>query len=363
MKIINVVGARPNFMKIAPLIRAMNDRKDRIEHLLVHTGQHYDKSMSDDFFVQLGIPDPDINLEVGSASHAVQTASIMVAFEKVLLEHKPDLIVVVGDVNSTIACALVAVKLGVKVAHVEAGLRSFDRTMPEEINRILTDAISDLLFTTEESGNENLKREGIPKEKIHFVGNVMIDTLVHCLQTMPDGLPYPDLRENEYAVITLHRPSNVDHPDILRNILNAFKEISRNLKLLIPLHPRTRKNIEEFGLGEELMDIAQNANVIGPIGYMEMLRLVKNSRMVITDSGGIQEETTYLGVPCITMRENTERPSTITLGTNILVGSDTRKLLQVVERVMLDSHKKGLVPPLWDGKASVRIIDNILFAI
>jgi len=363
MKIINVVGARPNFMKIAPLIRAMNDRKDRIEHLLVHTGQHYDKSMSDDFFVQLGIPDPDINLEVGSASHAVQTASIMVAFEKVLLEHKPDLIVVVGDVNSTIACALVAVKLGVKVAHVEAGLRSFDRTMPEEINRILTDAISDLLFTTEESGNENLKREGIPEEKIHFVGNVMIDTLVHCLQTMPDGLPYPDLRENEYAVITLHRPSNVDHPDILRNILNAFKEISRNLKLLIPLHPRTRKNIEEFGLGEELMDIAQNANVIGPIGYMEMLRLVKNSRMVITDSGGIQEETTYLGVPCITMRENTERPSTITLGTNILVGSDTRKLLQVVERVMLDSHKKGLVPPLWDGKASVRIIDNILFAI
>ncbi len=363
MKIINVVGARPNFMKIAPLIRAMNDRKDRIKHLLVHTGQHYDKSMSDDFFVQLGIPDPDINLEVGSASHAVQTASIMVAFEKVLLEHKPDLIVVVGDVNSTIACALVAVKLGVKVAHVEAGLRSFDRAMPEEINRILTDAISDLLFTTEESGNENLKREGIPKEKIHFVGNVMIDTLVHCLQTMPDGLPYPDLRENEYAVITLHRPSNVDHPDILRNILNAFKEISRSLKLLIPLHPRTRKNIEEFGLGEELMDIAQNANVTGPIGYMEMLKLVKNSRMVITDSGGIQEETTYLGVPCITMRENTERPSTITLGTNILVGSDTGKLLSAVEQVKLNSLNKGIIPPLWDGKASTRIVEYLIASI
>jgi len=235
--------------------------------------------------------------------------------------------------------------------------------MPEEINRILTDAISDLLFTTEESGNENLKREGIPKEKIHFVGNVMIDTLVHCLQTMPDGLPYPDLRENEYAVITLHRPSNVDHPDILRNILNAFKEISRSLKLLIPLHPRTRKNIEEFGLGEELMDIAQNANVTGPIGYMEMLKLVKNSRMVITDSGGIQEETTYLGVPCITMRENTERPSTITLGTNILVGSDTGKLLSAVEQVKLNSLNKGIIPPLWDGKASTRIVEYLIASI
>jgi UDP-N-acetylglucosamine 2-epimerase (non-hydrolysing) len=362
MKIVNVVGARPNFMKIAPLIRAMNARKDCIEHLLVHTGQHYDKSMSDDFFVQLGIPDPDINLEVGSASHAEQTANIMVAFEKVLLEHKPDLIVVVGDVNSTIACALVASKLGVKVAHVEAGLRSFDRTMPEEINRILTDAISDMLFITEESGNENLKREGIPEEKIHFVGNVMIDNLIHCLGTMPDGLPYPELKEKEYAVITLHRPSNVDHPDILKDILKAFQDISKRLKLVIPLHPRTRKNIQDFGLGNELQSIAETAIVTGPIGYLEMLRLVKNCRMVITDSGGIQEETTYLGVPCVTMRENTERPSTIILGTNILVGSDTEKLLRTVEQVMADSHKKGVVPPLWDGKASIRIVERLIMA-
>ncbi len=363
MKIINVVGARPNFMKIAPLIRAMNARKDCIEHLLVHTGQHYDKSMSDDFFVQLGIPDPDINLEVGSASHAEQTANIMVAFEKVLLKHKPDLIVVVGDVNSTIACALVAAKLGVKVAHVEAGLRSFDRTMPEEINRVLTDAISDMLFTTEESGNENLRREGILEEKIHFVGNVMIDTLIHCLGAMPDGLPFPELREKEYAVVTLHRPSNVDDPDILKGILGAFHDISKRLKLVIPLHPRTRKNILEFGLGNELQSIAEASVVTGPIGYLQMLSLVKNSRMVITDSGGIQEETTYLGIPCITMRENTERPSTIVIGTNILVGSDTGKLLRMVEQVMLDSHKKGIVPPLWDGRASDRIIDSILSVI
>jgi UDP-N-acetylglucosamine 2-epimerase (non-hydrolysing) len=360
MKIVNVVGARPNFMKIAPLIRAMNARKDCIEQLLVHTGQHYDKGMSEDFFVQLGIPDPDINLEVGSASHAEQTANIMVAFEKVILEHKPDLILVVGDVNSTIACALVASKLGVKVAHVEAGLRSFDRTMPEEINRILTDAISDMLFTTEESGNENLKREGIPKEKIHFVGNVMIDTLIHCLANIPHGLPYPDLKEKEYAVITLHRPSNVDHPDTLKGILKAFLDISKKTRLVIPLHPRTRKNIQEFGLGDEFLSLAEDAIVTGPIGYLEMLRLVKNCRMVITDSGGIQEETTYLRVPCITMRENTERPSTITLGTNMLVGSNTGKLLRAVEQVMLNSHKKGMIPPLWDGRASIRVIETIL---
>lgn len=360
MKIINVVGARPNFMKIAPLIRAMEARKDRIEHLLVHTGQHYDQSMSDDFFTQLGIPDPDINLGVGSASHAEQTAKIMMAFEQVLLEHKPDMLVVVGDVNSTIACALVAAKLGVKVAHVEAGLRSFDRTMPEEINRILTDAISDMLFTTEESGNENLKREGIPEEKIHFVGNVMIDTLVHCLAIMPEGLPYTDLKEKEYAVITLHRPSNVDNPLILKSILTAFTDISKSMRLVIPLHPRTKKSIQDFGLANELLAIADNAIVTGPVGYIDMLRLVKNCRMVITDSGGIQEETTYLGVPCITMRENTERPSTITLGTNMLVGSDTGKLLHAVEQVMLDSHKKGVIPPLWDGKASVRIVERLI---
>jgi len=360
MKILNVVGARPNFMKIAPLIRAMNARKDRIEHLLVHTGQHYDKSMSDDFFTQLGIPQPDVNLGIGSASHAQQTAKILTAFESVLVEHNPDMVVVVGDVNSTMACALVAAKSGVKVAHVEAGLRSFDRTMPEEINRILTDALSDLLFTTEEAGNENLRREGIPQEKIFFVGNVMIDTLVHCLAAMPPGPPHPGLEKKEYAVITLHRPSNVDHPETLKGMLRAFQDISKNLKLVIPLHPRTRANIERFGLSDALRTLEENAVVTGPVGYVDMLRLVKDSRMVITDSGGIQEETTYLGVPCITLRANTERPSTVTLGTNTLVGSDTGKLLRAVERVMLDSHARGTIPPLWDGHASERIVEHLL---
>ncbi|MBP8651916.1 MAG: UDP-N-acetylglucosamine 2-epimerase (non-hydrolyzing) [Pseudomonadota bacterium] len=360
MKILNVVGARPNFMKIAPLIRDMNARKDRIEHLLVHTGQHYDKSMSDDFFVQLGIPQPDVNLGIGSASHAQQTAKILTAFESVLVEHNPDMVVVVGDVNSTMACALVAAKSGVKVAHVEAGLRSFDRTMPEEINRILTDALSDLLFTTEEAGNENLRREGIPREKIFFVGNVMIDTLVHCLAAMPPGPPHPGLEKKEYAVITLHRPSNVDHPETLKGMLRAFQDISKNLKLVIPLHPRTRANIERFGLSDALRALEENAVVTGPAGYVDMLRLVKDSRMVITDSGGIQEETTYLGVPCITLRANTERPSTVTLGTNTLVGSDTGKLLRAVERVMLDSHARGTIPPLWDGHASERIVEHLL---
>ena len=360
MKIRNVGGARPNFMKIAPRIRDMKERNDRIEHLLVHTGQHYDKSMSDDFFVQLGIPQPDVNLGIGSASHAQQTAKILTAFESVLVEHNPDMVVVVGDVNSTMACALVAAKSGVKVAHVEAGLRSFDRTMPEEINRILTDALSDLLFTTEEAGNENLRREGIPQEKIFFVGNVMIDTLVHCLAAMPPGPPHPGLEKKEYAVITLHRPSNVDHPETLKGMLRAFQDISKNLKLVIPLHPRTRANIERFGLSDALRALEENAVVTGPAGYVDMLRLVKDSRMVITDSGGIQEETTYLGVPCITLRANTERPSTVTLGTNTLVGSDTGKLLRAVERVMLDSHARGTIPPLWDGHASERIVEHLL---
>lgn len=360
MKVLNVVGARPNFMKIAPLIRAMNERKESIDHVLVHTGQHYDKSMSDDFFTQLEIPEPDINLEVGSGTHAEQTAMIMMAFERVLLEQRPDLIVVVGDVNSTIACALVASKLGVRIAHVEAGLRSFDRTMPEEINRILTDAISDLLFTTEDSAMQNLRREGIPDEKVHFVGNVMIDTLFHCLNKIRKDLPFGGLKEKEYAVITLHRPSNVDHADILEGILRAFREISTRLKLVIPLHPRTRKNIQDFGFGNELQAIDENGIVTGPIGYLEMLRLVKTARMVITDSGGIQEETTFLGVPCLTMRANTERPSTISLGTNILVGNDMATLMHNVDRVLSNSHKQGVIPPLWDGNASSRIVEHLI---
>jgi UDP-N-acetylglucosamine 2-epimerase (non-hydrolysing) len=345
-------------MKIAPLIREMNKRKEKVEPLLVHTGQHYDNDMSDKFFRQLEIPEPDINLGVGPGSHAEQTAKIMMEFEKVLLRHRPDLIVVVGDVNSTIACSLVASKLGVRIAHVEAGLRSFDRTMPEEINRILTDAISDFLFTTEAGANENLKREGIPHQKVFFVGNVMIDTLVHCLDKIKNtDLPFAHLREKEYAVVTLHRPSNVDHPGILEKILDAFDRISQKVKLVIPLHPRTNKNIRAFGLQNKLDKIARNAIITGPIGYLEMLRLVQSAKLVITDSGGLQEETTYLGIPCVTMRENTERPSTIDLGTNVIVGNDLNRLFSHFETILSGDFKKGRVPPLWDGKAAVRIVE------
>lgn len=354
------MGARPNFMKIAPLIREMNRKTEQIEHLLVHTGQHYDRNMSDNFFTQLEIPEPDINLGVGGGSHAEQTGKIMIEFEKVILERRPDLIVVVGDVNSTIACSLVASKLAVKVAHVEAGLRSFDRAMPEEINRILTDAISDLLFTTEASASENLKREGVSMQKIFFVGNLMIDTLIHCLDKIKNtGLPH-DLREKEYAVVTLHRPSNVDHPEVLDKILGALCRISREMKLVIPLHPRTNKNISSFGLQDKLHEIAQNGIISGPIGYLEMLRLVKSARLVITDSGGLQEETTYLGIPCITMRENTERPSTIDLGTNVLVGNNLDLLFKYFEKIISNDFGKGQIPPLWDGKAAERVVEVLL---
>ena len=357
MKIINIVGARPNLIKIAPLIRQMNKGKKQIEHLLVHTGQHYDIGMSGNFFRQLEIPEPDINLGVGAGSHAEQTAKIMVEFEKVLLQYKPDLIVVVGDVNSTIASSLVASKLGVRIAHVEAGLRSFDRTMPEEINRVLTDAVSDFLFTTETSANENLKHEGIPHQKIFFVGNVMIDTLVHCLDKIQMiGLPFNNLQEREYAVITLHRPSNVDHPEILTKILDAVYRISQKMKIVIPLHPRTNKNISAFGIQDKLDKIAHNAIITGPIGYLEMLRLVKSARLVITDSGGLQEETTYLGIPCITMRENTERPSTVNIGTNHLIGKNIDLLFHTFNKIMLKEFKTGSIPPLWDGKAADRIV-------
>jgi len=361
VKVISVVGARPNLMKIAPLARVMGKKHGQITHLLVHTGQHYDHDLSATFFKELEIPEPDVNLGVGSGSHAEQTGKIMIEFEKVILQYKPDLIIVVGDVNSTIACSLVASKLGIKVAHVEAGLRSFDRTMPEEINRILTDAISDLLFTTEEIANKNLRREGIPEEKIFFVGNVMIDTVIHCLEKIENvALPFDDLKENDYAVITLHRPSNVDNPEVLRNILSAFHSISKKLKLVIALHPRTMKNVKAFGFEDRLSQISHNAIITGPLGYLEMLRLNRSARMVITDSGGLQEETTYLGIPCITMRENTERPSTIQIGTNVLVGNDPDRLFYYFEKFMSNNFKKGQIPPLWDGKAAERIVEIIL---
>jgi UDP-N-acetylglucosamine 2-epimerase (non-hydrolysing) len=361
IKIMNVVGARPNFMKIAPLIRIMDRKESYLSHILVHTGQHYDESMSDNFIKQLGIPQPIVNLGVGSGSHAEQTAKIMVGFEKILIEHEPDVVVLVGDVNSTIACALVSSKMGVRVAHVEAGLRSFDRTMPEEINRILTDAISDLLFTTEPSGHKNLRHEGIPAEKIFFVGNVMIDTLIHSLDKIRTAeLPFEGIQDNHYAVVTLHRPSNVDNPEILRKILEALFALGKELTLVITLHPRTIKNINELGMNDKLNKIGKSSIVTGPINYLEMLRLTRSAKLVITDSGGLQEETTYLGIPCITMRQNTERPVTITEGTNVLVGSDIDALLAYCDEILCGRFKEGRIPELWDGKASERIVDIIL---
>jgi len=447
-----VAGARPNFMKIASIIDAIKIHNVSIEnstfdiqHLLVHTGQHYDNSMSEAFFRDLELPRPDIHLEVGSASHSVQTAEIMKRFEPVLLEHKPDFVIVVGDVNSTVACALVASKIqydsstegsklithnsGVHrplIAHVEAGLRSFDRTMPEEINRLLTDAIADFLFTTEESANENLKREGIPKEKIHFVGNTMIDTLLKHREKAQQskileklGLINLQLKtENSnlipYGVLTLHRPSNVDDDETFKNILEALLEVSKHIPIVFPVHPRTLNRIKEFGfenyfdflpqpltlspqskvlrtkssslqpqssnglksLASNLQPLTYGLHGVEPLGYLDFLCLMSNSKLVLTDSGGMQEETTVLGIPCITMRENTERPVTITFGTNILGGvqkeqiigaalSQLKKYDGILPNTMISTQNSALnthhamSPPLWDGKAGQRII-NIL---
>lgn len=370
MKIIMVAGARPNFMKIAPLMREMV-KYEKINAVLVHTGQHYDDRMSKFFFDDLGIPKPDINLNVGSASHAVQTAEIMRKFEYVITEERPDLIIVVGDVNSTIACALTAAKLGVKIAHVEAGLRSYDRTMPEEINRILTDAISDYLFITEKSAEINLLKEGIPKGKIFFVGNVMIDTLLqHKKKALnSDILDQLGLSSNiNYALLTLHRPSNVDEIDTFRSILEALHTISEHIPILFPCHPRTQKKLEEFGLEKYIQQFAFDNRVINctgiyiikPLGYLDFLKLMIHAKMVLTDSGGIQEEATILNVPCLTLRENTERPITVEQGTNILVGTDKGKIIGKSFEVMGRQHKITTVPDLWDGKAAERIVRVLL---
>ena len=349
MKVIHIVGARPNFMKVAPVLQALK-AYSQVRQILVHTGQHYDANMSDVFFEQLGIPPADVNLAVGSATHARQTAEIMSRFEPVLLEHKPDLVLVYGDVNSTVAAALVAAKLGVRVGHVEAGLRSFDRTMPEEINRLLTDQLADLLFTPSEDGDINLQREGIPPEKIFRVGNVMIDSLVRLLPLARrqnghsrNGLP------ERYALVTLHRPSNVDDGTTLKNILQSLLDVNRDLAVVFPAHPRTRLRIAEFSLR------ADQLLVMDPLPYVDFLGLQSRAQVVITDSGGIQEETTYLGVPCLTLRENTERPITVSLGTNVLVGQDSTKLRAELARILAGSHKKGAIPPLWDGHAAERI--------
>lgn len=359
IKVLLIAGARPNFMKIAPIYAEMRRRSDLFDARIVHTGQHYDASMSDAFFTDLGMPQPDIHLGVGSASHAVQTAKIMTAFEPVVLEAKPDWVVVVGDVNSTIACALVCSKLGVKVAHVEAGLRSRDRTMPEEINRILTDAISDLLLTTSQDADENLKHEGIAKDKIRFVGNVMIDSLMDHLKLAVRSTIREDLDVNgrEYAVVTLHRPSNVDDAEALAGILDALVDISLRLPIIFPVHPRTRANIDKFGLLDKVAD--SGVKLIEPLGYLDFMRLYSGARLVLTDSGGLQEETTALGIPCLTLRHNTERPITIEIGTNVLVGNDPTNIKRAASEALGSSKTDTKIPPLWDGHAAERICEEL----
>jgi len=354
-RIINICGARPNFMKIAPLMRAYQQYPD-IKPLLVHTGQHYDANMSELFFKQLSIPEPDLNLEVGSGSHAVQTAEIMKKFEPVVLEHRPDWVVVVGDVNSTIACGLVAKKLGVRLAHVEAGLRSFDREMPEELNRLLTDAISDLLLVSEPSGLTNLKNEGIPEEKVHFVGNVMIDTLKANQEHARKSkiLDELELAPGQYNVVTLHRPSNVDDAEIFGGIAEALNFIQQDLQTVFPMHPRTLHNLSKLGLADRFADM-KRLKIIEPRGYLDFLHLTANAAAVVTDSGGIQEETTILGVPCLTVRENTERPVTITEGTNQLVGTNPEKIIAAYRKCREEKHGDAPTPEKWDGRAAERI--------
>ena len=350
MYILHVVGARPNFMKVAPVLHALGKRAG-IRQTLVHTGQHYDANMSDVFFEQLGIPAPDVNLGVGAGTHARQTAEIMSRFEPVVLEYKPDLVLVYGDVNSTAAAALVCAKLLIRVGHVEAGLRSFDRTMPEEINRLVTDQLADLLFTHSEDADVNLHHEGVAAEKIHLVGNVMIDSLLRLLPAAEkrpiDGLP------QRYALVTLHRPSNVDSSEKLRGILSFLLDVNRELGIVFPAHPRTRQRLQDFGLN------ADQLRILDPLPYIDFLALQKRATVVITDSGGIQEESTFLRVPCLTLRENTERPITVSLGSNVLVGQDAGRLRSELNKILQGEAKQSSVPPLWDGLASERIADIV----
>jgi UDP-N-acetylglucosamine 2-epimerase (non-hydrolysing) len=345
MHILHVVGARPNFMKVAPVLRAV--KHTGIRQRLVHTGQHYDANMSDIFFQQLEVPEPDVNLAVGSGTHAQQTAQIMTGFEAVVVERKPDLVLVYGDVKSTVAVTLVCAKLLIPVAHVEAGLRSGDRSMPEEINRLVTDQLSQLLFTPSSDADANLLREGIAAEQIYLVGNVMIDTLISLLpramETKKNGFP------TSYALLTLHRPANVDDHEVLSQILTSVLGVSKDLPVIFPVHPRTRRKISQFGLTTSGMHLCD------PVSYLEFLALQARAAVVLTDSGGIQEETTYLGIPCLTLRPNTERPITVEMGTNILIGSDMQKLRVELSNILDGRVKKGSVPPLWDGHAGQRI--------
>jgi UDP-N-acetylglucosamine 2-epimerase (non-hydrolysing) len=356
MKIILVCGARPNFMKIGPIMDAM--KKSRvIQPYLVHTGQHYDESMYKSFFRALDIPEPDIDLGVGSGSHAEQTAKIMIEFEKVAKKENPDIVLVVGDVNSTMACAIVAKKLQVRVAHVEAGLRSKDMDMPEEINRIVTDSICDYFFITDPAAKENLIKEGIDPSKIYFTGNVMIDTLVKNIKKADehDILNRFGLKKNEYCSMTMHRPSNVDDKKVLGGLVDAFREIQDKIKIVFPAHPRTIKMFHEFGLFEKIK-VMPHFILLDPVNYHEMLKLNKDAKFVLTDSGGLQEETTVLGIPCITMRNNTERPITVEIGTNEVVGNSPERILEAVDRILRGKWKKGRIPEGWDGHAGERIV-------
>lgn len=362
--IVCVVGARPNFMKMAPIIKELKSLEDLMSPYLVHTGQHYDQAMKASFFQQLGIPEPDIDLGVGSGSHAEQTANVMLRFESVLDTVNPFAVLVVGDVNSTLACSLVAVKKQIPIIHVEAGLRSGDREMPEEINRILTDQISDTLFTTERSAEGNLTNEGIDRNRIHFAGNVMIDTLLANLQlaipvaeTLMAHQETIDVQEGGYALLTMHRPSNVDDPKILRQLLQSIVTISQKLPVIFPIHPRTHSRIEQEGLS----GLINNSNIIclPPVGYLQMLGLMKSAKLVLTDSGGLQEETTSLGIPCVTLRENTERPITVEQGTNTIVGTDLEKIMACVDDILVTGGKSGRIPEYWDGLAASRIVAAI----
>jgi UDP-N-acetylglucosamine 2-epimerase (non-hydrolysing) len=368
MRLLSVVGARPNFMKIAPIVAELRRYPD-IQHLLVHSGQHYDKLLSGNFFSDLELCAPDLNLEIGSASHAAQTGEVMKRLEPVLLEFRPDMLIVVGDVNSTLAAALTAAKLHIQVAHVEAGLRSFDMAMPEEINRKLTDAISDLLFVTEQSGVDNLKREGVDPEKIFLVGNVMIDSLLRHRE-MAERAPILDLlgimgRDGckSYGLLTLHRPSNVDERDVLGRILETVHDLAADFPVYFPVHPRTRKNIDSFGLGRYLSHgLPHQSGIVAldPLSYVNFLCLMQHARLVLTDSGGIQEETTVLGVPCLTLRENTERPATVEYGTNQVVGLNRERILAAARPILKNSFSpQDRVPPLWDGQAAARIVQII----
>src|ERR1043166_7120261 len=358
LKVINVVGARPNFMKVAPIVAAMKRRPVSFQPRVVHTGQHYDAAMSDSFFRDLKLPEPDTHLGVGSASHAAQTAAVMERFEPVVLAEKPDWVLVVGDVNSTLACALVCVKLGVKVAHVEAGLRSRDRTMPEEINRLLTDQIADVLLTPSHDADANLRAEGIPDERIRFVGNVMIDSLVQSLERARASQVRSELgvSDSDYGVLTLHRPSNVDEKETFARILAALESITKTLPVIFPVHPRTRKTIAELELSDRI-SVMKNLRLIDPLGYLDFLSLYSSARLVLTDSGGIQEETTFLNIPCLTLRENTERPITVELGTNVVVGTDTARIVSAATAALNGSSAKSAAReiPLWDRSEERRV--------